>query len=298
VSVWVTYLLVIFVWSTSPLAISWSSESLGPMTGLSVRLVVSCFLVFLLRLLSRSSALNIKGNWRAYLSGALGLFPAMALVYWASSHLPSSLVSVLFGLAPFTVVLINRMLSKKNTISFGQLMGMIFAFIGLAIVMAPSDDIDTVSALGVFLLLAAVVFYAISTILVKRYTEGVEIVNQLMGTILFALPAVLIALLFEVESISSALSIFEGVDRRAIYATLYLALMGSVVGFLSYYHLLKRISAAAVSLITMITPVVALVLGVWLNAEVFSTYIYLGIACIMLGLWLFRYFETRSTGRE
>ena len=67
--------------------------------------------------------------------------------------------------------------------------------------------------------------------------------------------------------------------------------MGSVLGFLGYFYLLRRISATAVSLIPMITPVAAVLLGVWLNAETLGLYVYVGIACILMGLWLFRYFE-------
>lgn len=290
-SVWVAYLLVILVWSTSPLAIAWSSESLGAMTALSLRLMISVVLIVGLRPIVRCQPFAVTRNWRAYLSGSMGLFPAMALVYWAADYLPSSLISVLFGLAPFVVVLLNLVMSRVSLVSKGQIGGMVLAFVGLLVVMLPREGFQSVSVWGVILLLSAVLFYALSTILVKRYTQDVDVTNQLLGTVVFASPFFLIAWVCEMGGVSGMQAIFDDVDARAVYATLYLAVMGSVVGFFSYFYLLKRISAAAVSLITMITPAMALVLGVWLNAEVFSAYIYFGITCIMLGLWLFRYSE-------
>lgn len=288
-SVWAAYLTVLLVWSTTPLAISWSSESLGPMAALSLRLLVSILIASVVRILSKSPALRFRKHWKAYASGAIGLFPCMALVYWSASYLPSSLISVLFGLAPFAVVLLNIAISSSAGISFGQLLGMTLAFLGLLGVMAPSGDVGAVSVFGAVLILIAVMVYALSTLLVKRYALRIHVPNQLLGTLLFAMPFFMAAWAIEGVQLS------EDIPAKAIYATLYLGAMGSVVGFLAYFYLLKRISVAAVSLITMVTPAIAVVLGVWLNAEVLSLYVYLGIACILTGLWVFRYFEANPT---
>ena len=286
-SVWVAYLTVLFIWSTTPLAISWSNESFGPMAALSLRLIVSMAIAVVIRILAKSPSMNFARYWKAYMSGAVGLFPCMALVYWSADYVPSSLISVLFGLSPFAVVLLNMVISSGAGVSQGQLAGMAVAFLGLIGVMLPGGEVGAVSTFGVGLLLCSVATYAVSTLLVKRYAMQVEIPNQLLGTLLFATPCFVLAWGVEGIAFSDAISI------KAVLATLYLGSMGSVLAFLAYFYLLKRISVAAVSLIPMVTPAIAVVLGVWLNAEVLSLFVYAGIGFILLGLWLFRFFESK-----
>ena len=74
------------------------------------------------------------------------------------------------------------------------------------------------------------------------------------------------------------------VEPRAQWAVLYLAIFGTVVGFNLYYYLLKRLPASVVALITLVTPVLAMLIGVYLNGEVIGPRIALGAAIILMGL--------------
>lgn len=291
-SVWAAYLVVLMVWSTTPLAISWSNESFQPMAALSFRLILSLAIILCVRPFLKSPAMDFQKFWKTYAGGAMGLFPCMALVYWSTDYLPSSLISVLFGLCPFAVVLLNvilaRIMGGGAGIAPGQILGMVLAFVGLMAVMLPGDRLESVSIIGVSLNLAAVFFYALSTLIVKQYSRDVDLVNQLVGALLFAAPCFLFGWILEGATFSGDLS------AKSIYATLYLGAVGSVLAFLAYFYLLRRISVAAVSLIPMVTPVIAVLLGFWLNAEVLGFFVYIGIGCILAGLWLFRFFENNA----
>ncbi len=69
---------------------------------------------------------------------------------------------------------------------------------------------------------------------------------------------------------------------EGIGAILYLGLAGSVVTFVAYWWLLKRIEATSMSYIAMITPIVAVLLGVSLAGEVLDP-MALGGAALTLG---------------
>ena len=65
----------------------------------------------------------------------------------------------------------------------------------------------------------------------------------------------------ERESPEKQLRWFEApadLPDRARFSITYLALFGSVLGFFWYYFLLARVSAVKVNLITLVTPVTAL----------------------------------------
>jgi drug/metabolite transporter (DMT)-like permease len=71
---------------------------------------------------------------------------------------------------------------------------------------------------------------------------------------------------------------------RAEIAIVYLGVFGSVLGFALYYYVIKHMEAGKVSLITLVTPVIALLLGSALNGEEVSMRVWLGVAFIGLGL--------------
>jgi drug/metabolite transporter (DMT)-like permease len=59
------------------------------------------------------------------------------------------------------------------------------------------------------------------------------------------------------------------------------------LGFVGYFYVLKHLSASTVSLVTLITPVVAIFLGSHLNAEIVTDSLIIGSMFILFGLFLF-----------
>ena len=62
-----------------------------------------------------------------------------------------------------------------------------------------------------------------------------------------------------------------------------------VVGFALYYYILNRMEVGRVTLITLITPVCALVLGNILNQEAVSPGVLFGTGFIVAGLLFYEY---------
>ena len=74
---------------------------------------------------------------------------------------------------------------------------------------------------------------------------------------------------------------------KALPSIIYLGVCGSLLGFACYFYILKKMSATQASIVTLITPVIALILGVVLNGEVITFSICLGTGFICFGLFLF-----------
>jgi drug/metabolite transporter (DMT)-like permease len=102
--------------------------------------------------------------------------------------------------------------------------------------------------------------------------------QQTVGGLLGALPLYALAI-----ALTGQYPVFSG-DWRGLAAIIYLALFGSLLGFYCYFHVLTRLSAATVALVTLITPVLALSLGAWLNDEILSSRVLGGAAVILLAL--------------
>jgi drug/metabolite transporter (DMT)-like permease len=133
------------------------------------------------------------------------------------------------------------------------------------------------------MMLAAVTLFSGSGIAVQRAAAGLHPMVQTVGALALSMPCFLVLWLSSGEPLSIPLS------ARGFWAVLYLALFGSVIGFLCYYLILSRLHAATVALVTLITPVLALTLGMLLNAESPSAAMLLGAGLILvaLGAYLF-----------
>lgn len=77
--------------------------------------------------------------------------------------------------------------------------------------------------------------------------------------------------------------------ERALAATVYLGVFGSVLGFALYFYMIKHMETGHIALITLVTPVLALLLGHGLNDEAVLPQVWLGTASIILGLCLHRW---------
>jgi drug/metabolite transporter (DMT)-like permease len=94
------YLVLVVIWSTTPLAIVLSLRDMGALWALALRMGLAALVaVGLLRLLGMRLAWTAQAL-RLYALGAVGMVLPMAFTYAGARHVSSGVISVLFGLAP------------------------------------------------------------------------------------------------------------------------------------------------------------------------------------------------------
>lgn len=278
------YFFVIAIWSTTPLAIKLSSEGLHPLTGVGARMFIATWCAYLLVKLSRKSIPLSSGAIKNYLSGGLGLFGGLTAVYFSVAHVPTGLISVLYGLSPIVSGVLAYYLIDDPPFSFLQWLALFLSVIGLAFVFLGDITFNLNLLYGVGLVLLSVLCFSLSGVLVKRHQVDCHPLEQTTGTLIVCLP------LFLISSASAGeLPAYASVPGLTKWAILYLALIGSIAGLLSYYHVLREMSPGTVALSTVVTPVIALFLGATFNGEVFSAWAYFGVFLILFGLIIFNW---------
>ena len=282
-SVPAAYISIILIWSTTPLAIQWSSAGVGYLFGITSRMLLGVLVGLLV-----ATLFNIRLPWhaqarRTYLAAGLGLFFAMTSVYWSSQFIPSGWMSVLFGLAPiFTGIMATVWLSEK-ALTTSRIAGMLLGLAGLAVMLLGSQTLGPQAAYGIAGMVFSVTAYSASAVSIKRIGADVPVLATTIGGLLVTVPLLLGIYLISGESLPSM------VPPRTIIAIVYLGVIGSVLGFALYYYVLKHVETTRVALITVITPVIALLLGHLLNGEALQAEALAGTAAILCGLLLFEY---------
>lgn len=282
-SVLLNYIAVIIIWSTTPLAIKWSNDSIAPIASISLRTLIAaaCALV-LMALWRRADFLN-KHHYKSYFVASLGLFPNMPLVYYAAQTIPSGLISVLFGLVPFFTALFSYFMLSENSLTPRRMMAQLLALLGLMFIAYDQLILGEQAFTGVLLMLASAVLYAFSNVWLKKLslTQSVPAFDLTTGALMFSLPGLLLSW-YAIEG-----SFSVEISRTSALSLGYLAVVGSLLGFAAFYRLLNQLSVGLVSLIPVITPVVALYLGVVLAGEVLTLKTMAGVVMIITGLILY-----------
>lgn len=279
-SVPAAYLAVVLIWSTTPLAVKWSGEGPGFLLSVLGRMGLATILCLLLVRFLRLEFPWHRAARRAYYSGALGAYAAMLLIYWAAQYVPSGLISVLFGLSPLVTALLARPLLNERELTASHLGGMLVALAGLVVIFGASLAIGPHMAAGLAALCASVVLQSLSLVLIKRHAGPVPSLSVTTGALLVATPLFLLTWLLFDHHLPAAL------PARSLASIVYLGIVGSVIGFTLFFYILKHVSAHGSALITLITPVLALLLGATVNHEHVGVRIWTGAALVLGGLAL------------
>ncbi len=297
-SVPAAFIGVVLIWGTTPLAIQWSSQGSGFLFGVAARMVLGVLVCLALVLV-----LGRRLGWdrqalRTYLAGGIGLWGAMTSVYWAAQFIPSGLISVVFGLTPVVTALMAALWLGERSLTLPRLAGIGASLAGLWVVFGQGMDLAAGPSgpwtLGLAGLLLSVVIHSASAVWIKRIDARLHPLETTTGALLVAVP------LFVLDWALLDGRIPQELPSRTAWSILYLAIFGSALGFILYYHLLRRVQASRVALITLLTPVLALVIGQALNGEVISTRTLLGTGAILAGLALFHWgdaWQRRRGGR-
>ena len=275
------YLAVVLIWSTTPLAIQWSGLGVGYSFALMARMVIGVALAALLIAVWRVALPFNRRARLSYLASGLGMSGAMLCTYWAVQRIPSGLVSVLFGLSPLATSLLAALWLGEQALTPRKITGIALGLLGLLVIFGGQDVSGGAQVTaGVVAVLLAVLCTSVSLVWMKRIGDDSPPLATTLGTLLVALPVFIAAWWLHGGEPPQSLPL------RAEAAILYLGVFGSVLGFALYFYILKHVAAAQAALITLVTPVLALLLGIWLNGEHPSPRVWLGASCIVLGLAL------------
>lgn len=292
-SVPAAYIGVVIIWATTPLAIKWSSQDAGFLFGVTSRMVLGVFVcLVLVALMSRRVRWHRKALL-TYMIAGLGVWGAMTSVYWASQHIPSGLISVVFGLAPIFTGAMAALWLGERALTAPRLLGIGLGFAGLVIIFGNGNHIGQAALGGIVAVLLSVVIHSASSVWVKRIGARLHPLETTTGSLLVAVP------LFVANWVLLDGEIPTEIGPRTGWAIVYLAVVGSTLGFILYFYVLRHVEASRVALITLMTPVMALFLGHYANGEIITTETWFGTAAILTGLMCFqwgdRWSRTRGT---
>jgi drug/metabolite transporter (DMT)-like permease len=277
------FVLLCILWGSTWLAIKIGLDSIPPFYGLFFRFLLATIVLFAIMRIRRMTIPKDRESWKLFGTvGLLSLGLPFSIIYWAEQFLPSGLMSILFAVFPFMVAIFSHLFLPEEPLNRYKIIGIVLGFSGIFIIFSPSFFTDAASnhfdLPGMAGVIVATIFQAASVIIVKKKGKNVSPITLNFGGMLVGtFPVFAMALM--VEQFSDI-----RFDAKAIGSVLYLSTFGSVVTFIVYYWLLKRLEAVYLSFLTFITPIVAVILGSIVLSEVLEQNTFLGATLVLVGI--------------
>ncbi|MBO0800585.1 MAG: EamA family transporter [Blastocatellia bacterium] len=279
-SVW---LILSLIWGTTWIFIKLGLRDLPPLTFAGLRFLLAASILWLIVLWRRREVPRRPGDWLLIaFTGFIAFAVNYGLIFWGEQYINSGLAAVLQSTIPAFGLVYAHYLLPAERITTRKLAGVFLGIAGTSVIFYDQMKVEGAHALwGSLALLGSSVFMAYSNVLVKARCRHLDPATLAAGQMIFGfVPLLVLGALWEGSPFDLPWT------RQSVVALLYLALIGSSIAFLLYYWLLKHIAVTKTMLISLVTPVIALLIGMLTLSEHVSWRILLGSAGILVGISL------------
>ena len=285
-----TYGLLVFIWATTPLAIVWSVSDLHPMWALVLRFFIALPLAIVVLFILKVRFPVDKVSILSYIAGSLSLIGSQIFTYAATAYLSSGLIALMFGLAPIMAGLIGRF-GFQQKLALLQWFGMAVSIIGLGLICL-SDNQNHVQPLGIGLMIVSVFAYSLSIFLVKKINANIQAMAQATGSILVSTLIAILVVPWIWQYVPTQMP-----SAKSLLALFYTVIMASLIAMFCYFKLVQNLKPTTLSLTTVMTPLLAILIGAFLNDEQLSVQVFVGASIVLFGLLLYFIKDLRAYRR-
>ncbi|KQZ81452.1 ABC transporter permease [Mesorhizobium sp. Root157] len=202
-----------------------------------------------------------------------------SLIFAGQTELGAGLASVLNATTPFWTLIVANFFTVDERLSLSKVAGIALGIAGTAIMIGPGlmAGLDG-SVWAKFALVGASFSYAVALMVARRFKDvpsPVVATGQLTASTIIMIPVVLVV--HGPDGLFSA-------SLPVWAAVLGLALLSTAVAYILYFNIIASAGATNASLVTLIVPVSAILLGVTFLGEHLELFEIAGMVVIALGL--------------
>jgi drug/metabolite transporter (DMT)-like permease len=229
-----------------------------------------------------------RGDWLSFKAApflpfiVLGLVNnaiPFSLIFTGQTQIGAGLASILNATTPFLTVLVAHYLTKDEKANAQKIIGTLLGILGAIIIVNPFDTGKLSAPLWAYLaVIGAALSYSFAAIYAKRFkgTSPIFIATgQLSGSTLLMLP-----IAFSVHGTPT----IANWHLNSWLAVLALALVSTAFAYTLFFRILNSAGATVTSLVTLLVPISAVLLGTIFLKERLTTHEIGGMVMIFVGL--------------
>jgi len=257
VSTWGLLLLLGLIWGGSFFFARIAVHHVPPFTLVLLRLSLAAVALHIYLAGRLDIYQSLRRRWPQFLLlGLINNAIPHTLIFCGQTQMGAGLASILNATTPIWTVLIGNQLTSDERLTSAKLAGCLMGLLGTVVLLGPSvTDSASVPFWALSLPILAAVSYGFAAIYAKRFKgipPPVVAAGQLTGSSLIMLP---LALMIDQPWTLSIPPV------SAIAAILGLALLSTAFAYILYFRIIERAGATNTSLVTLLVPPSALLLG-------------------------------------
>ncbi|MBF8456920.1 EamA family transporter [Kaistella sp. G5-32] len=278
---------VALVWGTTFLGIRVAVETIPPWFVAGIRQFLAGIILLVVLLFSKKLKwIGWKNFTNQIILASLMLVVANGMTTVAEKHLTSSLASLISSTSPLLVFLLSILFSMQK-FSIRGLVGVLIGFSGILLIFKDGleDLLNVEYRMGIIFMFIAIFGWAFGTIFSKKnhqHTQNISL-NLFYQFSFAGIVQIIFGFLFS-DQINFAMWSF-----KSMFATVYLAIFGSVIAFFAFHFALKKITPTQISILSYVNTIIAIFLGWLILDEPISVTFIMATVLIICGVFITNY---------
>jgi len=286
----IVWLALCLIWGSTWLFIKLGLRDLPPFTFAGIRFLLASAILWAIVIARRRPLPKTGRDWlKLAWMGSLTFALNYGLIFWGEQYISSGLAAVLQAMIPAFGLIFAHFYLPNERLTARKLAGVATGVAGVGLIFYDQMKIEGMAALqGSVALLLSSVCAAYSNVFIKSRCQHIDSSVIAAGQMVWGIfPLLTLGAVLEGDPFDHRWSMLSAL------ALAYLALIGSVLAFLLYFWLVTKMEVTKTMLISLVTPVTALLIG-WLALdERLSWRVAAGSVAILAGIWLI-VFQRRS----
>lgn len=217
------------------------------------------------------------------ITGFLLITVGNGIVTYAEKFIPSGVAALICAIMPLNAVILNIFINKGEKINGIIVSGLVMAMAGVALIFRDNlaDLANPTYFWGIIAIYIGTVSWAYGSI---KNSRQHHIKNPLFNAAMQLLTGGIMLMICSpfIDSFEN----FEPFQPDAMYAMVYLVVVGSLLAYTAYMFALKVLPVGIVTLYAYVNPLVAVVLGYFILDERLTWFTALSFVAIVSGVYL------------
>jgi drug/metabolite transporter (DMT)-like permease len=277
------WLLLCLIWGSTWMFIKLGLRDLPPFTFAGVRFIIAALILAVVVALRRRPLPRGRDQWGLIaITGILAFTINYGTVFWGETRISSGLAAILQTMIPVFGLTIAHYHLPEERLTLLKFCGVAMGIAGVVLIFSNQMTHEGPSALwGSVAIVLGALSVAYANVLVKVRGGGIDSATLALGQMLCGLiPLLVIGITTEGNPFKLRWT------WLSLLSLCYLALVGTAIAFLLYYWLVRNIKVTNTMLIPLVTPPIAVTLGILVLHESLTWQLVAGSATIMSGIGL------------
>lgn len=283
VKIILAFAAVYLIWGSTYLGMKFSVETIPPLYLSGTRFTLAGIILYLWSRIRGEGRLGLLQLREALISGFFLVVCGNAVGSVTVQYLDSGVLALIYASVPLFMFILTIRGQKRDRVFMLKVSGIIMGFGGIYFLLSPHQD--SWKAAGIFAALAALVSAGIWAYASVRM-RNVKVDQPIGFSAAQMISGGLIVLLMSAGNGDLLTFHPEDASLKSLGAFAFLVIFGSIIGFSSYNFLVRHVEISKVSTYAYVNPVIAVLLGTWMNREHLPIHALIGAGIVVTSVMI------------